>query len=60
MDSEDEKNDDPKAAERSDNEENQWDANPELEEMLNNPENGPALDLHCFVNFPDLLDINKS
>ena len=52
----------PNTAEVTDNEfENYsiFDNNSEIEEMLNNPSNGTTIDLANFLNFPDLLDINK-
>ena len=62
LDSEDKSNNDPNAAEQTNdeyNKENNWDSKSELEEIQNNLENNSALDLHSLMNFPDLLDIRK-
>ena len=55
-DSDPEYDDNPNAPENS---EDDFKNNSEVEELLDNPENDTAIDLHKLLNFPDILDIKR-
>lgn len=61
-DTESEDKDNPNAAQNSNDKfdkDSLFNNDSDIEEMMNNPSNDSAMELHSMLNFPDLLDVTK-